>query len=328
MLRWSWERVWNPPPPDPPATAIPGGVPRPAVPRASPDEIRITWVGHATFLIQIGSLNLLTDPVFSERATPVSRLGPRRLVPPALRVEDLPPIDLVILSHSHYDHLDAPSVDRLRDRFGDALEWITPLGYEEWFRDRDVTRVRELDWWESTSLSGPTPDGKVPHAGPEGPDSSLPDPGTVRVTACPAQHWCRRGLRTNERLWASFALRTQGGHALYFGGDSGYFKGYREIGARLGPFHAALLPIGAYEPRWFMKTSHMNPKEAVRAYRDLGGTGGFIGMHWGTFRLTDEAVLEPPARTRSAWADAGLSDDDLHLPGVGGTVELGRVRRS
>lgn len=321
LLRWNRDRLLNPPAPNPPAEAIPTEVPRLARPRAPEGRTRITWIGHATFLIQFGGLNLLTDPVFSDRATPISWLGPRRLLPPALEIDELPPIDAVLLSHSHYDHLDAPSVDRLRDRFGDALPWVTPLGYRSWFEGRGVRQVRELDWGDQTlvgpapSLSGGAPVDLAVAGAPEGSKAV-----TLEITACPAQHWCRRGFRTNGRLWASFVLRASDGGSIYFGGDSGYFAGYQEIGARHGPFDVSLLPIGAYEPRWFMETSHMNPEDAVRAYRDLGGSGGFIGMHWGTFRLTDEDVLEPPLRTREAWAEAGLPESDLHLPGVGGTV--------
>jgi L-ascorbate metabolism protein UlaG (beta-lactamase superfamily) len=126
----------------------------------------------------------------------------------------------------------------------------------------------------------------------------------------------------NDRLWASWAIRGGDGESVYFGGDSGWFPGYREIRERCGPFRAVLLPIGAYEPRWFMQTAHMNPEEAVRAYQDLGASGAFVGMHWGTFRLTDEDPLEPPDRTRRAWDEAGLPRDRLHLPGIGGTIQL------
>jgi N-acyl-phosphatidylethanolamine-hydrolysing phospholipase D len=291
-------------------------------------------VGHATFVIQLGGLNLLTDPVFSDRATPIPGFGPRRLVPPALVVDELPPIDAVLLSHSHYDHLDASSVDRLRRRFGDACQWITPLGYRGWFSGRGVDRVQELDWGDTATVTAPSSVAGAANREVSASRSAAlaNDPrargvsagtGVVEVTACPAQHWCRRGLRTNERLWSSFSLRLAGGRSVYFGGDSGYFPGYREIGARLGPFDLSLLPIGAYEPRWFMKTSHMNPEEAVRAYEDLGGSGAFVGMHWATFRLTDEDVLEPPVRTRAAWAQAGYPPEDLHLPGIGGTVVQG-----
>jgi N-acyl-phosphatidylethanolamine-hydrolysing phospholipase D len=294
----------DPPPPDPPPGHIPTETPDPARPLALPGEIRVTWIGHATFLIQLGRLNLLTDPVFSDRVSPVSWAGPRRLVPPALSVDELPSIHAVLLSHSHYDHLDRPSVIRLHRRFGDELEWITPLGYQDWFRELGVEAVRELDWWERGELDGT--------GGPAG------------ITACPAQHWCRRGFRTNQRLWAAYGVEGPAGQRVFFGGDSGYFPGYREIGERMGPFDLLLLPIGAYEPRWFMKTSHMNPEDAVQAYRDLGGRGVFVGTHWGTFRLTDEHPLEPPRRTRRAWRSAGLPPGDLRLPGIGGTVAVGR----
>ncbi len=157
--------------------------------------------------------------------------------------------------------------------------------------------------------------------------------GNLVVTALPCRHWTRRApLSTNRRLWASWALARRGpssspgtgenGPSVYFGGDSGYAPVFREIGDRLGPFDATLLPIGAYEPRWFMESAHMNPEEAVRAYRDLGGTGAFVAMHWGTFQLTDEPVLEPPARTREAWSAAALPGARLHVPAHGETLEI------
>ena len=327
LIRWNRDRLRNPPPPNPPPGAIPTEEPRPARPRVPDGETRVTWIGHATFLIQLGGLNVLTDPVFSERATPISWLGPRRLLPPSLGIDELPPIDVVLLSHSHYDHLDAPSVDRLRDRFGDGLRWVTPLGYREWFAGRHIRGVVELDWWDGVSVGGPRGAGVGASEGAAYHGDDVPSTEHIRITACPAQHWCRRGFRTNERLWASFVLRASDGRSVYFGGDSGYFEGYRDIGARHGSFDVTILPIGAYEPRWFMETSHKKPEDAVQAYRDLGSRGGFIGMHWGTFRLTDEDVLEPPIRTRAAWAAAGLPEDDLHLPGVGGTVVVDPVAK-
>jgi N-acyl-phosphatidylethanolamine-hydrolysing phospholipase D len=299
IMKWQWDRLLTTLPPDPRPEAIPTG--DPDVPSAlAHGEVAATWLGHATLLVQAGDVAVLTDPIFSERASPFSFAGPARYLPAPLTVADLPPIDAVVLSHDHYDHLDEPSVKALRDRYGDALQWVTPLGYRGWFEQRGIRRVTELDWWQERVLEG--------RAGTE-----------FRVTAAPAQHWTRRGLAVNRRLWASYALAA-GGARIYFGGDSGYFDGYREIGTRLGPFDLTIMPIGAYEPRWFMRPSHMNPEEAVQAYREMGGRGGFVGMHWGTFRLTDEDPLEPPRRARAAWEDAGLDRGDLHEPGIGGTI--------
>lgn len=301
-LRWQWQRLRHGVPPDPPREllpVVPGDIARP---RTTAGEVRVTWIGHATFLLQVGGWNVLTDPVWSTRASPVRWAGPRRLVPPALRLEDLPPVDVVVLSHDHYDHLDAPTVDRLRDRFGAALRWITPLGYRDWFRRRRV-EVVELDWWERVVLE---------------------DGGRrLEIHAAPAQHWTRRTpLRDADRLWASFALFGACGARVFFGGDTGYFPGFPEVRDRLGPFDALLLPIGAYEPRWFMRAVHMNPEEAVQAYGDLGRSGILVPMHWGTFRLTDEDVLEPPRRLREAAARAMLRPENVALLRHGETARI------
>lgn len=200
-----------------------------------------------------------------------------------------------------------------------------PLGYRSWFARQGVSRLHEVDWWESVEV-GPT--------GTEAARSSASDMAprsSVRVTAAPAQHWTRRGLAVNRRLWASFALETSGAggrRAVYFGADSGWFPGYGEIGRRLGPFDVHLMPIGAYAPRWFMKRAHMDPEEAVRAHRELGRGAHFIPMHWGTFRLSEEPPLEPPERLRAAWRSAGLDDHRLSIPGIGGTVVIPAVDRS
>jgi len=302
LLRWLWERAREGRSPNPAPSEVPADTPAPFDGRHRDDEARITFLGHAALLIQAGGVNVLTDPMLGDRASPLP-IGPRRFAPPALGVDELPEIHAVVISHDHYDHLDDGTVRALDRRFGDRLAWCTPLGYRDWFRARGIRRVYEADWWESVQV-----------AHPDDPERSL------RAVAAPAQHWCRRGLRANTRLWASWSLDVGGTARIYFAGDSGYWHGWLDVGAELGPWDAALLPIGAYEPRWFMRRSHMNPEEAVRAWRDLGGRGLFVGMHWGAFRLTDEPPLEPPARTRDAWRAEGLPEPLLRLPGVGGTV--------
>jgi N-acyl-phosphatidylethanolamine-hydrolysing phospholipase D len=301
LLRWSWNRMARGTPKSPPAghfSVVPNDV---AHPRAPADEVRLTWVGHSSFLVQAGGLNVLTDPVWSRRASPMRWAGPARLVEPGIGFDALPPIDAVLLSHDHYDHLDEPTVRRLNERFGRALRWLTPLGYRRWLARRGVESVTEMDWWDEAALEA------------EG--------AAARVVCLPAQHWTRRSPRsTNTRLWAAFALLTAGGRRIFNAADSGYFAGFAEIGRRYGPFDASLLPIGAYEPRWFMKPAHMNPEEAVQTYRDLGGRGVLAAMHWGTFRLTDEDPLEPPVRTRDAWRDAGLPPGGLWIARHGETL--------
>jgi N-acyl-phosphatidylethanolamine-hydrolysing phospholipase D len=297
LMRWQWQRLTRPSAPNPAAghfRVVPNDV---AHPRAPADELRVTWIGHSSWLVQMGGLNVLLDPVFSRRASPLQWMGPARFVEPGIALAGLPPIDAVLLSHDHYDHLDDPAVRALHARFGDAVQWVTPLGYRAWLRERGIANVMEMDWWQSTEVTV-----KV---------------GTATVACLPAQHWTRRSAGgTNTRLWASYAI-SAGGRSLYFGADSGWFPGYAEIGQRFRPFDAVLMPVGAYEPRWFMKPAHMNPEEAVQAYREMGGRGLFAAMHWGTFRLTDEDPLEPPIRTRKAWEDAGLPSADLWIPAHG-----------
>jgi N-acyl-phosphatidylethanolamine-hydrolysing phospholipase D len=299
ILRWGIERIGQSLPPNPRPSDLPVATSNVAQPRTPAGELRITWVGHATFLVQIDGWNVLTDPQWSQRAFPVQWAGPRRFVPPGLPFDALPPIDVVLISHDHYDHLDSTTVRRLADRHPDAL-WVSPLGYERWFRRRGVQRLVSLDWWHT-----------VHHTrGHE----------RLDIVALPAQHWTSRTpFDRQRRLWASFAIRSGREIAVYFAGDSGYFNLYPEIGRRIGRQHAVLMPIGAYEPRWFMAPAHMNPEEAVQAYRELNSDGCFVAMHWGTWRLTDEDPLDPPRRAAAAWRNAGLPEHRLWIPQHGET---------
>jgi N-acyl-phosphatidylethanolamine-hydrolysing phospholipase D len=300
FLRWQRERRRNATAPNPTPEQLPRERPRIARPGAAVGEMRVTWVGHATFLIQVPGLNILTDPHWSQRASPVQFAGPSRFSEPGIEWDDLPRIDAVLLSHDHYDHLDEGTVLRLRDRFGDGIRWFTPLEYRRWFRSRGVTRVSELDWWQEIRMEGPE--------------------GDVRIVCLPCQHWTSRGIWDRARkLWSAWAVIAPDGTAVFFGGDSGYYPEFHVIRDRVGTFDVLILPIGAYEPRWFMRPAHMNPEEAVRAYLDLGGVGTMIGMHWGTWRLTDEDPLEPPVRTRTVWDSAGLPRDRLQILALGGT---------
>jgi L-ascorbate metabolism protein UlaG (beta-lactamase superfamily) len=226
----------------------------------------ITFIGHSTFLVQTAEGNILTDPMYSERASPLKRLGPRRVRPPAVRFEDLPPIATVLLSHNHYDHCDLPTLNLLAKRFDPLV--ITPLGNAQLVRSAGVRRVEELDWWQEAKTS------------------ALP------ITLTPAQHFSARGpLDRNRALWGGFVFEASGRH-IFFAGDTAYGSFFHDIRLRLGPIDLALLPIGAYEPRWFMQSVHMNPAEAVQAHLDLN-VAESIGMHFGTFQLTTEGIDEP-----------------------------------
>ncbi len=226
----------------------------------------LTFIGHATFLIQTASGNVLTDPMYSQRAGPLNLVGPRRVRPPAVRLDDLPPIATVLLSHNHYDHCDLRTLRLLAERFDPLV--VTPLGNRSLVRSARVRRVEELDWWQASTTSA------------------------LSVTLTPAQHFSARSpLDRNRALWGGFVL-TIGDRRIFFAGDSGYAPFFRDIRQRLGPIDLALLPIGAYEPRWFMQPIHMNPAEAVQAHVDLQAPES-VAMHFGTFQLTTEGIDEP-----------------------------------
>ncbi|MEM7411322.1 MAG: MBL fold metallo-hydrolase [Myxococcota bacterium] len=252
----------------------------------------ITWVGHATFLVQMDHTTFLTDPIWSDTASPIF-LGPQRFVEPGLAIEVLPSIDFVVVSHNHYDHLDLASLRALAERDPETRFYV-PLGNAALLRSEGIERVVELDWGESRVQGG------------------------VRIHCLPAKHWSKRGLTDDlETLWASWAV-TGAERRFYFAGDTGYFEGFRRIAEVFGGFDLAAVPIGAYDPRAMMAPSHLNPEEAVRAAVDLKAARA-VGMHFGTFDLSDEPLDEPPRRFRAAAAATELGADGAWILDVGET---------
>ncbi|MEO8201819.1 MAG: MBL fold metallo-hydrolase [Gemmatimonadota bacterium] len=305
VLRWMRERRGRPRAPNPRRGGFPIATPTPAYPRATGSELTATWVGHSTVLIQVGTLNVITDPVFSQRASPVQWAGPRRIMDPGLQLEALPPLDVVLLSHNHYDHLDKIAVRRIARDHPNAT-WIVPLGLEALTRSLGVRNLRVLDWWQETMVDA------------------------LRVTATPACHFSGRGFRDRNRsLWCGFALEGNG-RRVYYAGDTAYHPEFSEVGLRMGPFDFVMIPIGAYDPRWFMEVVHVDPEEAVQIYEDLVAPHRdrrlpvMLGVHGGTFRLTDEPMDEPPRRAAARWRSVGLDESLLWIGRFGETRSLVR----
>jgi L-ascorbate metabolism protein UlaG (beta-lactamase superfamily) len=251
---------------------------------------KLTWIGHSSFLLQLGGLNMLIDPVMSASLGGVIR----RNVAPGLSWSALPKkIDVVMITHNHRDHMDVPTLKRL----GSEPLYLVPHGMKRWFLRNGFPHVRELEWWEQTRVAD------------------------VAVTFVPAEHWSRRGLLDmNTSWWGGFVIEYDGFRA-YHAGDTAWFDGFSEIGRRCGPIDVAMLPIGAYAPRWFMRYQHMDPDDAVKAFNALGAKL-FVAMHWGTFKLTDEPLQEPPLRLRDLWHKAQLPLSRLAIPAIGQTLQL------
>jgi N-acyl-phosphatidylethanolamine-hydrolysing phospholipase D len=263
-FKFMWSRAW--------AAARPSDVPRMAndgaALRANATSPTVTWIGHATVLVQLQGSNLLTDPHWGDRASPLSWAGPKRLQPPGMAFEDLPPVHVVLISHDHYDHLDEPTVRRLSELFDPTF--VVPWGIKAWLADRGITNAVELGWGQSISLKGLT------------------------IVCTPAQHGSGRTMvDQGRRLWASWAVL--GSQRFYFAGDTGYYSHFKDIGDALGPFDLAALPIGSYTPRKIARPVHISPEEALQAWTDLRAKR-FIGIHWGTFMLAREPYDEPPRR--------------------------------
>jgi N-acyl-phosphatidylethanolamine-hydrolysing phospholipase D len=310
LLQWRWQ-------------AFIGGLPKPPrepTPTVAPDLAFIranatagaamqpaaTWIGHASVLLQLAGMNLITDPMFSQRASPFSFIGPQRAQPPGLALTELPHIDAVLLSHNHYDHLNVDSVRALNAQPGGAPLFIVPLGLKAWMKDIGIDNIVELDWWQQQQV------------------------GPIEVVLTPVQHWSGRGLGDRmQTLWGGYALFAAQAH-VFFSGDTGYSPDFRDIRARFaerqrsglgGGFDLALIAIGAYEPRWFMKEQHVNPAEAVRMHNDLNAKRS-LGVHWGTFELTDEPLDEPPRALAEARRAAALADDRFVVLPIGGTLRF------
>lgn len=264
------------------------------------ETAQITWLGHSTFLIQYKGVNILTDPIFSDRASPFSFTGPERYVPHVIDYALLPKIDAVIISHNHYDHLDEGSIQMLAD----SAHFYVPLGLKAWLEDIDVNpqQITEFDWWDSKSVISQYTD--------------------IQIQALPSQHWSARGLGDRfETLWASWSIKIADQH-FWFAGDTGYNDTqFKQIGERIAPVDLALIPIGAYSPRWFMQHYHVNPAEAVKIHQDIGAAKS-IGMHWGTFPLTAEEPGAPVIELEKAKKAAEIKDQDFISMAIGQTLML------
>jgi N-acyl-phosphatidylethanolamine-hydrolysing phospholipase D len=295
FLRWQWQRIFK---------NIAGrekyqfeiAKNNPEFLKSNNSRTTLTWIGHATVLLQLKGKNILTDPLFSQRSSPVQWAGPKRMVSPGISMENLPPIHMVLISHDHYDALDEHSVMQLFERPGGKdTVFFVPLGLQKWFNKRGITRVFEMDWWDNTQMN----------------DFSL--------TAVPVQHWSKRSpFSRNRTLWAGWVVEVAD-FRFFFAGDSGYCPHFKQIGEKFGKIDLAAIPIGAYEPRWFMAKHHISPEESVKVHQDINAEKS-IGIHWGTFILTDEPLDEPPQRLAKAVKNAGLEPEAFVVLKHGETI--------
>lgn len=281
----------------------------------SPNTPTVTWIGHATSLVQANGLNVLVDPIFSERASPVQIFGPKRAQPPSVTMPDLPHIDAVLISHNHYDHLDRASVAQLDDKAktaGKTTLFIVPLGLKAWFNNIGIDSVVELDWWEHHKLQG------------------------VEFHLTPVQHWSARSINDRSAtLWGGWAVLGADFH-WYYAGDTGYSRDFADTAKQFasrqtevlgGGFDLALIPVGAYEPRWFMSQQHVNPMESVRIHQDVGAKRS-VGIHWGTFSLTDEPLDQPPRDLAVARQALGVKETDFVVLAIGESKQFAKRTQS
>lgn len=261
--------------------------------KIAPGELHITFINHATFLLRTSDWSILTDPHFGERASPVSFAGPKRVRRPAYEMDQLPKIDFVLISHNHYDHLDLGTLRQLKNKFDPEI--FVPLKVKTFLADQKIPNATDMDWWNSVGRQ------------------------EISVTFVPAEHWsARTPWDRNKTLWGGYVLKWQG-KQIFFAGDTGYADHFKKIRERLGAMDVALMPIGAYEPRWFMKAHHMNPAEAVQAHLDLQARRS-IGMHFGTFQLTNEGYDQPRDHLLAAMSAKGLDAQVFIAPKFGQTL--------
>ncbi len=296
LLKWRFGERTKAPARAPVPTVAPD-LARIATPPRRGEGARVTWIGHASWLVQLDGKSFLVDPILGNVWPGLHE----RNAPPGLTLEQLPPIDAVLVSHDHYDHLDVATLTALAAREGGGVERpihvVGGLGMRKLLGKRHGLFVTELGWWEATRF------------------------GDVTITFVPAQHFARRTLGDmNERLWGGWVI--QGSSAtVYHAGDTAWFPGFAEIGRRFPAIDAALLPIGAYDPAWFMERVHLNPEQALRAFRDLGAHT-FFAMHWGTFKLADEPLDEPPRRLEAERVRVGLARERVRVPAIGETIDI------
>jgi N-acyl-phosphatidylethanolamine-hydrolysing phospholipase D len=312
LLKWIWQRHRDglPKPPQQQTPVVDADIAFVKANIGKQQVPAITWIGHATMLVQMGGLNILLDPVFSERVSPVQFAGPKRYQPPGISLQNLPHIDLVLISHNHYDHLDKGSVKALSAQAGGSPLFIVPLGVKKWMNNEGIDNVQQMDWWENTKLTL--------------------DNGEVDVHFTPVQHWSARSVGDRRAtLWGGYAIFAPDFHA-YFSGDTGYSQDFKDTQKHFeakqtselgGGFDIALIAVGAYEPRWFMKGQHINPQEAVQIHLDLNAKRS-IGVHWGTFDLTDESLDQPPKDLAIAREEKGLAKHDFDVMAIGQTLQL------
>ena len=259
--------------------------------------IRITFVNHSTFLLQMDGLNILTDPIWSDRASPFSFIGPKRKRMPGILFEDLPKIDAILVSHNHYDHLDLPTLMKLY--VAHAPKIVVPLGVKKFLESKGISNVVELDWWNDTNVNE-----------------------KISIQSVPAQHFSGRGIfDRNTTLWCGYVIKTPLGN-LYFAGDTGYnWEMFQEIGQHCGPIRVAFLPIGAYKPKWFMSPVHISPEEAVKIHMILNIETS-IGMHFGTFRLADDGQEDPVRDLQKAVNKYRLEENEFLILKEGSNFQV------